>query len=125
MTVYLSRIAFGAMRMATCQSFAMNSISKTFAPKSKFISSKNNIFLASSTVAVRYYSSSDGIQPTVALDNAGMPLKKKIIHKKSSPADLSQKEGHFLTFAFATANAYDLKSLKEALVQQKLYETGK
>ncbi|KOB71701.1 Uncharacterized protein OBRU01_13422 [Operophtera brumata] len=85
---------------------------------------KNNIYSLASTIGVRKYSS-DSIQPSVALDNSGLPLKKKIIHKKSTPADLSQKEGHYLTFAFATANAYDLKSLKEALGQQKLYETGK
>lgn len=124
MTVYLSRIAFSMIRSAKSKCFTMNSISEKFAPKSKFFCTQTNIFSLVSTVGIREYSS-DSSQPPVALDNAGMPLKKKVIHKKSTPADLSQKDGHYLTFAFATANAYDLKSLKEALVHQKLYETGK
>ncbi|KAH9640862.1 hypothetical protein HF086_014448 [Spodoptera exigua] len=72
---------------------------------------------------VRNYSN-DAIQPTLPIENGTLPIKKKIVHKKASPSDFSDKEGHYLTMAYATANAYDLKSLKEALVQQKLYEPG-
>ncbi|KAJ0173349.1 hypothetical protein K1T71_011525 [Dendrolimus kikuchii] len=119
MTVYLSRIAITAFRSVTVKNVANEFIS----PHSRVFSSKNDIFAVARCLVIRKFSS-DAIQPTLALDNAGIPLKKKVVHKKATPADLSHKEGHYLTMAYATANAYDLKSLKEALVQQKLYEPG-
>ncbi|CAH2237165.1 jg11138 [Pararge aegeria aegeria] len=60
----------------------------------------------------------------MALDNTSLPLKKKTSYKKVVLEDLTKTEGQFLTLAYATANCYDLKSLKEGLVQQKLYEPG-
>ncbi|CAG9558888.1 unnamed protein product [Danaus chrysippus] len=58
----------------------------------------------------------------MALDNTSLPLKKKTVHKKTLLEDVSHKEGHYLTLAYATANNYDLKALREGLVNQKLYE---
>lgn len=66
----------------------------------------------------------DSIEPTKALENSSIPLKKKVMHKKVALEDLPQKEGQFLAIAYATANTYDLKSIKEGLLQQKLYEPG-
>ncbi|CAH0713415.1 unnamed protein product, partial [Brenthis ino] len=60
----------------------------------------------------------------MTVDNKSLPLKKKTVHKKAMLEDLTKKEGHYLTLAYATANLYDLKALKEGLVQQKLYEPG-
>lgn len=119
MSVYLSRSAFTALKSVTSK----NVISELIVPQCRQFSLKTDNFAVARCLMVRKYSS-DTIQPTIALDNAGIPLKKKVVHKKATPADLSHKEGHYLTMAYATANAYDLKSLKEALVQQKLYEPG-
>ncbi|XP_075983995.1 required for meiotic nuclear division protein 1 homolog [Anticarsia gemmatalis] len=124
MTVYLSRIAFNTIRSATQKCFSMNSMSEFVTPNSRFSSMKTDLFSFARQLTVRTYSS-DIIHPTIALENATIPLKKKVVHKKASPSDLSNKEGHYLTMAYATANSYDLKGLKEALVQQKLYEPGK
>ncbi|CAD0204170.1 unnamed protein product [Chrysodeixis includens] len=66
----------------------------------------------------------DAIQPVVPIESGTLPIKKKV-YKKASPAELSCQEGHYLTLAYATANSYDLKSLKDALLQQKLYEPGR
>lgn len=99
-------------------------LSDAATPKTKFLSAKHDIFSLGRKLIVRNYSS-DTIQPTIALDNANIPLKKKIVHKKPVLEEVKHKEGHYLTLAYATAEFYDLKSLKEALVQQKLYEPGK
>nr|XP_049698859.1 required for meiotic nuclear division protein 1 homolog isoform X1 [Helicoverpa armigera] len=123
MSVYLSRIAFNAIRCATPKSFSPNTVVGFVATKARFLSPKNDLFSIAGIAIVRNYSH-DAIQPTVPIENGTIPIKKKTVHKKAKPADLSHKEGHFLTMAYATANSYDLKSLKEALVQQKLYEPG-
>ncbi|XP_037303187.1 required for meiotic nuclear division protein 1 homolog [Manduca sexta] len=119
MSVYLSRLVLPSLRGAATKSF----LHGVAPPKIKLNYSNSNIFRIFQHLVTRNYSS-DSIQPTVALDNATIPLKKKIVHKKAVAEDLSQKEGHYLTLAYCTADCYDLKSLKEALVQQKLYEPG-
>lgn len=123
MTIYLSRIASSTLRGATARCIHAGFATESFALKSPVFSSKIVFSSIPNHVDVRKYTS-DIIAPPVASDNAGIPMKLKITHKKASAADLSNKEGHFLTLAYATAHAYDLKSLKEALIQQKLYEPG-
>lgn len=120
MAVYLSRIASSTLRSVTARCLSTGSFVESLLLKSHTFTDKSGFL---SNLIVRKYCS-DLIVPTAALDNAGTPLKLKITHKKASAADLSHKEGHYLTLAYATANAYDLKSLKEALVQQNLYEPG-
>lgn len=125
MTVYLSRIASNTLRGVTQKYFSTNIINEfVVTPHNRFLFSSNDLFSFARKLAVRTYTS-DVIQPTIALENASIPLKKKIVHKKATPQELTHKEGHYLTMAYATANSYDLKGLKEALVQQKLYEPGK
>ncbi|XP_061381996.1 required for meiotic nuclear division protein 1 homolog isoform X2 [Danaus plexippus] len=81
------------------------------------------IFTSSLRQQVSRSYSNDTILPTsMALDNTSLPLKKKTVHKKTLLEDVSHKEGHYLTLAYATANNYDLKALREGLVNQKLYE---
>lgn len=124
MTVYLSRIALNTIRCATPRCFSSNTYAEFLAPKTRFFNTRNDLFFIARLSVVRPYSS-DVIIPTVPIENGTIPLKKKIVHKKANPADLTHKVGHYLTLAYATANSYDLKSLKEALVQQKLYEPGR
>ncbi|XP_050553040.1 required for meiotic nuclear division protein 1 homolog isoform X2 [Spodoptera frugiperda] len=123
MTVYLSRIAFNTIRCATPKCFFTNTIVGFVSPKTRLFLPKNDLFSVAGVGIVRNYSN-DAIQPTLPIENGTLPIKKKIVHKKASPEEFAHKEGHYLTMAYATANAYDLKSLKEALVQQKLYEPG-
>uniref|UniRef100_A0A2A4K752 DUF155 domain-containing protein n=1 Tax=Heliothis virescens TaxID=7102 RepID=A0A2A4K752_HELVI len=123
MSVYLSRIAFHALRCATPKCFSPNTVVGFVATKTRLLSPKNDLFSIAGIAVVRNYAH-DAIQPTVPIENGTIPIKKKTVHKKATPADLTHKEGHYLTMAYATANSYDLKSLKEALVQQKLYEPG-
>ncbi|KAJ8710977.1 hypothetical protein PYW07_008219 [Mythimna separata] len=123
MTVYLSRIAFNTIRCAIPKCLSANTVVSFIAPKTRLLLPKNDVFSIAGIAVVRNYAN-DTIQPTVPIENGTIPLKKKTVHKKATPADLTQKEGHYLTMAYATANAYDLKSLKEALIQQKLYEPG-
>lgn len=123
MTVYLSRIAFNTVRCVTPKCFSVNSVVGFVAPKARLLVAKNDVFSIVGIVSVRSYAN-DMIQPTIPLENGTIPLKKKTVHKKTNPSDLTIKEGHYLTMAYATANSFDLKSLKEALIQQKLYEPG-
>lgn len=123
MTVYLSRIAFNTIRCATPKCFSSNTVVSFLTPKARLLLPKNDVISIAGIAIVRNYAN-DAIQPTIPIENGTIPLKKKTVHKKASPADLTQKEGHYLTMAYATANSYDLKSLKEALIQQKLYEPG-
>lgn len=118
MTVYLSRIVLNSMRCITIKSFTA---SEVLSPHFRFYSNKKVLQPLPQLIGgSRQYS--DAICPTLPLENATIPLKKKTIHKKAVVGDLTNKEGHFLTLAYVTANSYDLKGLKEALVQQKLYE---
>ncbi|KPJ12505.1 Required for meiotic nuclear division protein 1-like [Papilio machaon] len=123
MSVYLTRIAVTAIRNITNKSSTLSNVVE-FSPAKLFLNNKNDVFHLSRQLIVRNFAT-DTIQPVVALENASLPLKKKTVHKKAVLEDLTKKEGHYLTFAYATANSYDLKALKEALVQQKLYEPGK
>ncbi|KPI98948.1 Required for meiotic nuclear division protein 1-like [Papilio xuthus] len=123
MSVYLTRIAVSAIRNISNKSFTLSNVVE-FSPVKLFLNNRSDVFNLSRQLIVRNYTT-DTIQPVVALENASIPLKKKTAHKKAVLEDLTKKEGHYLTFAYATANSYDLKALKEALVQQKLYEPGK
>ena len=123
MSVFLSRIALITIRRTSAANFHRNSLPELFAPQNQFYSINNHLFDTARYFTVRKYSSATVTSPA-ALDNANIPLKKKILHKKPVIEDLTKKEGHYLTLAYATANAYDLKSLKQALAQQKLYEPG-
>ncbi|CAH0402939.1 unnamed protein product [Chilo suppressalis] len=118
MTVYLSRIIFNAVRSASTRCL---SVPELFLPQIGFHSRKSVFICLPCTAQCRNYSSG-GVQSTVALDSPSIPLKKKILYKKVSLDDLTNKDGHYLSMAYVTANSYDLKGLKEALVQQKLYE---
>ncbi|XP_013146029.1 PREDICTED: required for meiotic nuclear division protein 1 homolog [Papilio polytes] len=122
MTVYLTRIAVSAIRNISNRSSMLSNVD--FSPVKLLLHNKNDILHLSRQLTIRKYTT-DTIQPVIALENASIPLKKKTVHKKAVLEDLTKKEGHYLTFAYATANSYDLKALKEALVQQKLYEPGK
>lgn len=121
MTVYLSRIAFSTLRSATQRCFAANAVLEFVVPNNRFSSMKNDIFSFARQLTVRTYTS-NVIQQSVSLEKDIKSLKKKVVHTKAKPEDLRVKEGHYLTMAYATANSYDLKGVKEALVQQKLYE---
>lgn len=124
MSVCFKRIIGYTFRTYCNKSF-ITSYSVEVSPVKYLLSrNKNDIFQLGRQFSIRSYSS-DAIQPPLALDNASITLKKKTLHKKAVLEDLTKKEGHFLTFAYATANSYDLKGLKEALVHQKLYEPGK
>ncbi|CAK1590038.1 unnamed protein product [Parnassius mnemosyne] len=124
MSVYLTRIVFNTFRGVSTKSFSSVYLLE-FAPvKNLFPANKNDILHFARPSATRHYTS-NSLQPSLARDNASLPIKKKTVHKKAVLEDLTRKEGHYLTFAYATANSYDLKALKEALVQQKLYEPGK
>ncbi|XP_013167476.1 PREDICTED: required for meiotic nuclear division protein 1 homolog [Papilio xuthus] len=123
MSVYLTRIAVSAIRNISNKSFTLSNVVE-FSPVKLFLNNRSDVFNLSRQLIVRNFTT-DTIQPVVALENASIPLKKKTAHKKAVLEDLTKKEGHYLTFAYATANSYDLKALKEALVQQKLYEPGK
>ncbi|CAH2093370.1 unnamed protein product [Euphydryas editha] len=120
MTVFISRIA----------SLTLRQLSKTFASsipdispaRTYFIPKKNDLFRIGQHLFRNY---SNNIQPTtMAMDNTALPLKKKTVHKKVVLEDLKKKEGHYLTLAYATAYSYDLKALREGLLEQKLYEPG-
>ncbi|XP_060806733.1 required for meiotic nuclear division protein 1 homolog isoform X2 [Amyelois transitella] len=123
MTVYLSRIVLKVLRHPSSKNFPIGSSAEISIPISRYFSSRNDNFSTENQTTIRKYSS-DMITPTIALENASLPIKKKILHKKADLKELSQKEGHYVTMAYATANSYDLKALKEALVEQKLYEPG-
>ncbi|XP_050667348.1 required for meiotic nuclear division protein 1 homolog isoform X2 [Leptidea sinapis] len=125
MNRYLSRIVINILQNSTQKSFlCTNSSLKVMAPVSLLANKKSEIFYNKTNKIQHKSYSFDAAQPALALENASMPLKKKNVHKKAVLEEVSQKEGHFLTLAYATANSYDLKGLKEALVQQKLYEPG-
>lgn len=123
MTVYLSRIAISTFRCAAPRSVSTNIFNDIVLPKTRVLISENDIFGIVKPSISRNYTT-DAIQPTIPVESGTLPIKKKV-HKKANPAELSCQEGHYLTLAYATANSYDLKSLKEALLQQKLYEPGR
>lgn len=123
MAVFLSRIMFSAARSVSSKCFSINSVTEIMCTKRPFICANNDLFSTTRQLVVRNVAT-DVIQPISALENASISLKKKTLHKKTDLSDLKVKEGHYLTLAYATANSYDLKGLKEALVQQKLYEPG-
>ncbi|XP_049879533.1 required for meiotic nuclear division protein 1 homolog isoform X2 [Pectinophora gossypiella] len=124
MTVYLSRIAFTTIRATGSKCFSVKSLSETVSKKTLLLTGNNDLFCIARQYVVRGYTT-DTIPPPAALENSSIPLKKKAVHKRPEVEDLTKKEGHYLTLAYATANAYDLKGLKNALVQQKLYEPAK
>ncbi|XP_045503703.1 required for meiotic nuclear division protein 1 homolog [Colias croceus] len=123
MTSFLSRIAINVIRSTAHKSYTCRSVPELLPTINKLFSKNNDLFRTLPRFTVRNYSV-DAIQPPLALDNASIPLKKKTVYKKAVLEEVSQKEGHFLTLAYATADSYDLKGLKEALIQQKLYEPG-
>lgn len=118
MTVYLSRIVYNSARNSSLRCF---SLPERILPQFGFYSVKKDFCRFPRVLLAKKYTT-DTIQPVLALENSSIPLKKKIMHKKADLEDLTNKEGHYLTLAYVTANSYDLKGLKEALVQQKLYE---
>ncbi|KAL0818612.1 hypothetical protein ABMA28_009045 [Loxostege sticticalis] len=118
MTVYLSRIVYNSARNSSLRCF---SLPERLLPQFGFYSVKKDFCRFPRVLLAKQYTT-DAIQPVLALENSSIPLKKKIMHKKADLEDLTNKEGHYLTLAYVTANSYDLKGLKEALVQQKLYE---
>lgn len=124
MSMFLSRIVLIPIRSAIAKHVPVKTLSQFALTGNNNFRCNNGLVLLSRQVACRGYST-DSIQPVVALENASSPVKKKIVYKKAVLEDVSKKEGHYLTLAYATANAYDLKNLKEALLQQKLYEPGK
>lgn len=122
MTVFISRIAITTFRNAT-KVITTSSLVDLSPARNVFFSKKNDLFCVRQQLIRNY--SSDNIQPTtMTLDNKSLLLKKKTVYKKAVLEDLTKKEGHYLTLAYATANQYDLKALKEGLVEQKLYEPG-
>jgi hypothetical protein len=118
MTLYLSRIILHTVRNTSNKCMGLP---EHFSSQCRLLSHKSALISLPRLFASRNYSS-DNIQPTLALENSSMPLKKKLLYKKATLDDLTKKDGHYLTLAYVTANSYDLKGLKEALVQQKLYE---
>lgn len=122
MSVFLSRIVFSAVRNVNSKCFSINSVTEIACVKRPFLCANNDLFLTARHLVVRNVTT-DAIKPISALENANI-LKKKTLHKKAEVSDLNVKDGHYLTLAYATANSYDLKGLKEALLQQKLYEPG-
>ncbi|XP_073948677.1 required for meiotic nuclear division protein 1 homolog [Choristoneura fumiferana] len=123
MSVFLSRIVLISARSAFTKNIAIKTLSEFALTRNINFRCNSGLCLLSRQIACRGYST-DSIQPVVALENASSPVKKKTVYKKAVLEDVSKKEGHYLTLAYATANSYDLKSLKEALLQQKLYEPG-
>ncbi|KAL4705846.1 hypothetical protein ACJJTC_019281 [Scirpophaga incertulas] len=118
MTVFLSRILFNSFRSGPMKRL---SAPEHITPQVRLFTNKTILHRIPLFLLSRNYSC-DAVQPTVALENSSIPIKKKIFYKKTPLDDLTKQEGHFLTMAYVTANSYDLKGLKEALVQQKLYE---
>lgn len=123
MTAFLSRIGLRMFQKTINKKFICSLTPECIPSLNHLFSKKNDLFCTQSYCTVRKYSV-DAIHPPLALDNASLPLKKKTVYKKAVLEEVTQKEGHYLTLAYATAEAYDLKGLKEALVQQKLYEPG-
>ncbi|KAI5638767.1 hypothetical protein NE865_08651 [Phthorimaea operculella] len=119
MTVFLSRIAFTTFKSAGSKCFSVNLLSEVVAQKSRFLCARNDLFCIARQQGVRNYVT-DTIEPPAP----AIPLKQKSIYKRPDVQDLAKK-GHYLTLAYATANSYDLKGLKNALVEQKLYEPGR
>lgn len=122
MSVYLSRIAFAYLRFGSKKCFSTIKSFEPLAPKTSILFAKNDLFCRKPLKNSRNYATET--IPMVPVENANMPRKKKIVHKKPVVEELTEKEGHYLTLAYVTANSYDLKGLKEALEQQKLYEPG-
>lgn len=121
MTLFISRIASLSLRQVT--KTVPSNIPNISPTRTYFIPKKNDLFRIGQQLFRNY--SNDNIQPTtMAIDNTSLPLKKKTVHKKVVLEDLKKKEGHYLTLAYATAYSYDLKALREGLLQQKLYEPG-
>ncbi|XP_061722688.1 required for meiotic nuclear division protein 1 homolog [Cydia pomonella] len=123
MSVFLSRIILIPARNAFTKNISLKTLAELTSLKHHNSLYQGGIFSLSRQLGVRGYTS-DSIQPVIALENATSPVKKKTIYKKAVLEDVSKKEGHYLALAYATANAYDLKGLKEALLEQKLYEPG-
>ncbi|XP_047999349.1 required for meiotic nuclear division protein 1 homolog [Leguminivora glycinivorella] len=123
MSVFLSRIVLIPTRSAFAKNISLKTLAELTSLKHHNSVCQGGIFSLSRQLGVRSCSS-DSIQPVIALENATSPVKKKTVYKKAVLEDLSKKEGHYLALAYATANAYDLKGLKEALLEQKLYEPG-
>lgn len=123
MSKFLTRLTFCAVRNVYHKTTCVNTITEVV-KFSNFNCGKYNVL--SSVIRTFSVNNSlrEAIQPTAALDNATIPLKKKAIYKKVALEDLPQKEGQFLAIAYATANSYDLPKIKEALQKQKLYEPG-
>ncbi|KAJ2937940.1 hypothetical protein O0L34_g14213 [Tuta absoluta] len=119
MTVFLSRIAFTTFKSVGSKSFSVSLLSEVLAEKCRFLCARNDLFCIARQQVVRSYVT-DTIQPPAP----AIPLKQKSIYKRPDVQDLTDK-GHYLTLAYATANSYDLKGLKNALLQQKLYEPGR
>lgn len=115
MSVFLSRVTVLSVRSVCNKTFAFRNLAEPI--------TSNVIGI---TRAGRHFSIAqccrDSIQPTVPLENTSLPLKKKVIHKKVLLENLPQKEGQYLAIAYATANSYDLASIKDGLLRQKLYE---
>ncbi|KAG7303268.1 hypothetical protein JYU34_011735 [Plutella xylostella] len=123
MSVFLSRIAVVCTRSSSKLYFSSSKLADAISPKYQVFLRKSECLSFARQINVRSYAT-DTIQPTAAIDNASIPMKKKSIHIKPTMEEMTIKDGHYLTLAYATANAYDLKGLKEALVQQKLYQPG-
>lgn len=123
MSVFLSRIVFSAARSLNSKCFSTNLVPQFVCTKRLLLCANNDLFSTTRHSVVRNVTT-EAMQPVTAIENSNISLKKKTLHKKADVRDLKAKEGHYLTFAYATANSYDLKNLKEALVQQKLYEPG-
>ncbi|XP_041972259.1 required for meiotic nuclear division protein 1 homolog [Aricia agestis] len=123
MSVLMSRLLLTTCRTLNPQNIIINNVQRFSAAKVQFITKVNDMVFPAQYFSARNYCV-DTIQPTLALDNKGIPLKKKTIHKKAVLEDLPKKDGHYLTLAYATAHSYDLKGIRQALVQQKLYEPG-
>ncbi|XP_061382224.1 required for meiotic nuclear division protein 1 homolog isoform X1 [Danaus plexippus] len=121
MSVLITKIFTSSLRCISARTVICNTFGDSVPVINKFLFNKNDIFRIRQQVSRSY--SNDTILPTsMALDNTSLPLKKKTVHKKTLLEDVSHKEGHYLTLAYATANNYDLKALREGLVNQKLYE---
>ncbi|XP_026333859.1 required for meiotic nuclear division protein 1 homolog isoform X2 [Hyposmocoma kahamanoa] len=123
MSVFLSRIVFRAARNINSKCFSINSVADVLHTKRPFLCANNDLFSTTRHLILRNITT-EAMQPVTTLENSSISLKKKTLHKKTDLRDLQVKEGHYLTLAYATANSYDLKSLKEALLHQKLYEPG-
>ncbi|XP_045771037.1 required for meiotic nuclear division protein 1 homolog [Maniola jurtina] len=123
MTVYLSRFVIPTLRtVANCR-FLSTCLSDVKPARNLFFPNKNDLFRVGQHFFRNYCI--ETIQPTtMALDSASLPLKKKTTYKKAVLEELTMEKGHYLTLAYATANCYDMKALREGLVQQKLYEPG-